>query len=175
MCGYLTKNLIIMKNLYIPTLLFFSSFLFSQDYINNDSIFVNNQKLETTHISYGNTSLVKNFKIISCESNDYEKIKEKIIEYCYQMKKEYSEIYIISIPKISKLSTKELDNIHNSFINKIDNERMNMNLSTALIKFKYDFKIDKFTYFLEEPKREISELKNFYSNIKVNQLRKVLF
>ena len=52
---------------------------------------------------------------------------------------------------------------------------MAMNLSTALIKFKYDFKIDKFTYFLEEPKRKISELENFNSKIQINQLRKVLF
>lgn len=164
-----------MKNSYILAFLFFSSFLFSQDFIKNDSVHVGNVSYKTSHISYGSSSFVKPFKIMSCDSKDFEKIKEKIIEYCYQKKKEYTEIYIISIPKLSNLSTRESDIINNSFINKIDIERMDMNLSTALLKFKYDFKINKFTYLLEEPKRKISELENFNNNIQINQLRKLLF
>ena len=77
-------------------------------------------------------------------------------------KLDYSEFYIISITGIKKLAHIKEENLIVSFLDKIDVNRMKNNLSTALIKDEYNFSDDKYTYFIKEPKGELSSFKNYY-------------
>ncbi len=47
---------------------------------------------------------------------------------------------------------------------------MKLNLSTTLIKCKYDLKNNKYEYLLKEPKEDVSNVKNLFIKCNLNQV-----
>jgi hypothetical protein len=158
------------KYLLIISFLFFKTFIYSQDFIKSDTLKSESEVYRTSHISMENSGLTKYFKILTCDSSDFKKIELEIINCYTKHKLEYTEFYIICIPNYIKLQSNKETDILMKFINKIDAERMNLNLSTALIKLKYDFKNNKFEYYLDEPKKDLIEFKDYKLNIKPNEV-----
>jgi hypothetical protein len=158
------------KHLLIISFLFLKTFTYSQDFIKSDTLKVESEIYKTSHISIGNSSLTKYFKILTCDSSDFKKIELEIISCYTKHKLEYTEFYIISIPNYIGLQSNKETNILMNFINKIDAERINLNLSTALIKLKYDFENNKFEYYLDQPKIDLIKFKDYKLNIKPNEV-----
>ncbi|MBP4143195.1 hypothetical protein J3S90_15425 [Flavobacterium sp. P4023] len=150
--------------------MFFKPFIYSQDFIKSDTLKVKNEIYKTSHISIGNSSLTKYFKVVACDSSDFKKIEIEIVNCYTKHKLEYTEFYIISIPNYTKIQSNKEIYILMNFINKIDTERMNLNLSTALVKHKYDFKNNKFEYYLDQPKKELIDFKDYKLNVKPNEV-----
>ena len=164
------RTFLINKNLKIIFLLFLNNSMFSQDFIKSDTLKVEGKTYETYHISFGNTSGLKLFKVMTCETSKMNQIKKEIINCNKNNKLEFTEFYIIAINNCKNINSKKDLNILKNFINKIDKERMSLKLSTALIKSK--FKIEDFTYeyFLDKPKNNIIDFKNYKLRITSNEV-----
>lgn len=160
------------KYLLIISFLFFKTFIYSQDFVKSDTLKVENEIYKTSHISTAtsSSSLTKYFKILTCDSLDFKKIELEIMNCSREHKLEYTEFYLISIPNYNKLQSNNETAILINFINKIDAERMKLNLSTALIKLKYDYENNKFEYYLDQPKIDLIEFKSYKLNIKPNEV-----
>ena len=159
-----------MRKYFILYCLLLTINIYSQDYIKNDTINISNKSYTITHISYGKSSLTKFYKVFTCDSKYKLEFIKKIID-CYKKQKlEYSEFYIIFIPKINSLNNDSERKIIISYLDKIDSERMKLNLSTTLIKCKYDLKNNKYEYLLKEPKESVSNIKNLFLKCNLNQV-----
>lgn len=146
-----------MKYIFILTLFLTSTFSFSQDYIKNDSLYVSNVSYTTLHISYGNSSFYKSFVVFSVDPANIESTKDKIIECFKKNKLEHTEIYIIAVPKNDVNKNQILE----EFLSKIDFNRMENNLFTALVPFSIDSKF-KFKYYTNQQRKKICEFTYLY-------------
>nr|WP_315247536.1 hypothetical protein [uncultured Flavobacterium sp.] len=99
-------------------------------------------------------------------AEDYGKVKKEIINCAAKSKLEFSEFYILSIPNYKSINSCNDKEILISLMHKIDSERMKLNLSTSLINFRYDSKIDKFEYFVNQEQKNINDLENYKLNVK---------
>jgi len=142
----------------------------SQDFIKKDIITVDNKVYSCVHISFGKTSLTKYCKVYTCDLKLRKECTAKIIECAKKNKLEYSEFYVVFISNINTLNKGLGDKISISFLEKIDSERMKNNLSTKLIKYKYDFKNDHYDYLIDQPRNEIVKVKDVIKNIKIQQI-----
>ncbi len=163
-----------MKNYFISWCLLVTINIYSQDYIKNDTINIISKSYNVTHVSYGKSSLTKFHKVFTCDSKYKVEFIKKIVNCCNNQKLEYSEFYIIFIPKINLLSSSSEKKIITSFLDKIDSERMKLNLSTTVIKCKYDYKNDSYEYLLKEPKESIFNFKNLFLKCKLDQICKYI-
>jgi hypothetical protein len=143
---------------------------YAQDYIKNETINILSKNYEVTHISYGNSSLTKFYKIFTCDSKYKEQFVKQIINCAKKNKLEYSEFYIIFIPKLNSLSNYTEKKIATFYLEKLDNERMKLNLSTGLIKFNYDYKNNSYKYLLNEPREKINNLKFVFYKISLSNV-----
>jgi hypothetical protein len=161
-----------MKKYFLIITLFLISTIYSQNYIANDSVTIEKNKYSTVHLSYGKSSKLKLFKVLTCDAINLDKIVTEIKD-CYKNHKlEFTEFYIISIPNYTKIKPEEENIILLSFLEKIDSERMTMNLSTLLIKNllnKQDSKW-KFEYFTEQPRNSLSDIENYKTNIETSEV-----
>ena len=164
------KNNYMKKILFIISFTFFQFSIYAQDYIKSDSLRIDGKLYKMKHLSYGNSSGLKLFKVVTCESLNSKKIEQEIIKCHRNHKLEFTEFYVISIPNYEQVSLEQERNIFTSFLDVIDVERMSLNLSTALIKSK--FKIDNFTheYFLDQAKNDLSDFKYYKLNIKATDV-----
>jgi len=138
-----------------------SNLLYSQDYIATDSLKVKRSIYEFSHISFGQSNLTKYYKVMICNSKDFSNIKREIISCAKENKLEFSEFYLLSIPNYEIINNCDDEEILITFISKIDEERIKLNLSTSLINFKYDSTKDKFEYFAHKELKNIKDLKNY--------------
>jgi hypothetical protein len=138
---------------------------FAQDFVKTDTIQLENIEYEVCHISFGKSSLTKYFKVITTDNKSFDKLEKEIIDCASKTKLEYTEFYLISICKES--NTKSVLKL---LYDKIDKDRMQQNLSTSIIQFKYDILSDKFTYLINEPRKTIEELKNYSINLKIKDV-----
>lgn len=146
----------------------------AQDFIKHDYITLSNKQYNVSHISYGKTSLTKYIKVFTCNSNLKDRLIKEITR-CYKNEKyEYSEIYIIFIPNLNKVKSEVENKILVSYLNKIDDERMQSNLSTVLIKFKYDYKTNKYEYLTTQPKNSLKELQAVCNRLTVSTVENCL-
>lgn len=154
------------KILFTILFIFFQYSISAQDYIKSDSLIIDGKLYEMKHLSFGNSSGLKLFKVMACEALNSKKIEQEIINCHRNHKLEFTEFYVISIPNYEKVSLEKETDILTNFLDFIDAERMSLKLSTALIKSK--FKIDNFTheYFLDQPKNDLSDFKYYKLNIK---------
>lgn len=143
-----------------------SNLIYSQNYIANDSIEVKGRFYPFSHLSFGESNLTKYYKVIICSATDYAKIKKEIINCAAKSKLEFSEFYILSIPNCKSINSCNDEEILINLMRKIDSERMKLNLSTSLINFRYDSKIDKFEYFVNQEQKNIKDLENYKLNVK---------
>jgi hypothetical protein len=155
----------IMKKQFVLLLLLYSYYSYSQDFIKNETIYILRKKYNTTHISYGNSNLTKYYKIFTCDSKYKEQFVKQVINCAEKNKLEYSEFFIIFIPNLNSLSSYTEKKISTYYLEKIDSERMKLNLSTSLIKFKYDYKSNTFKYLIYEPREKINNLKFVFFRI----------
>lgn len=159
-----------MKKIIINSQIFFflliSNLIYSQDYITNDSIKVNERFYSFSHISFGKSNLTKYYKVMICSSTNYAKVKKEIINCVNKSKLEFSEFYILSIPNYKSINSCNDKEILISLMHKIDSDRMKLNLSTGLINFRYDHTIDKFEYFVNKEQKNINDLENYKLNVK---------
>ncbi len=155
------------KILFIISIIIFQCSIYAQDYIKSDSLKIDGKLYKMKHLSFGNSSALKLFKVMTCASLNSKKIEQEIINCFRNHKLEYTEFYIISIPNYEKVSFEDETNILTSFLGVIDSERMSNKLSTALIKS--EFNIDNFThkYFLDQPK---NDFKDYKLNTKAKEL-----
>lgn len=164
------KNNCMKKILFIISIIFFQCSIYAQDYIKSDSLKIDGKLYKMKHLSFGSSSGLKLFKVMTCEALNLKKIEQEIINCHRNHKLEFTEFYVISIPTYEKVSLEKETNILVSFLDLIDAERMSLKLSTALIKSK--FKIDNFThdYFLNQPKNDLSDFKDYKLNIKAKDV-----
>lgn len=158
--SYFTGNLMFKftkKLLNIIFFLFTISF-YCQDFINKDTIKIDGKTYKYSHISFGATNGTKYFKLMTCSENNFNSIKNAVINCAAKSKLEYSEFYIMIIPN-EIIKTKKENEVLFRLIREIDQYRMSMNLSTALIKLKYDVSNNKFEYFINEPINDFNEYK----------------
>ena len=158
------------KLLFIILFIFFQYSIYAQDYIKSDSLRFEGKPYEIKHLSFGNSSELKLYKVMTCEALNLKKIEQEIINCHRNHKLEFTEFYIISIPNYEKVSIEKETNLLTSFLELIDAERMSLKLSTALIKSK--FKIDnfKYEYFLDQPKNDLTDFKYYKLNIKAKDV-----
>nr|WP_315247530.1 hypothetical protein [uncultured Flavobacterium sp.] len=163
-----------MKTITINFQMFFffliSNLIYSQDYIINDSIKVKERFYTFSHLSFGESNLTKYYKVMICSSTDYGKIKKEIINCAAKSKLEFSEFYILAIPNYKSINSCNDKQILMGLMSKIDSERMKLNLSTSLIKFRYDHTIDKFEYFVNQEQNNINDLENYKLNVKPKEV-----
>lgn len=138
---------------------------YSQDFIKNDSIKFNDKEYQYSHISFGRDNATKYYKIIVTDYDCFKKIEKEIIKCASKFKLEYSEFYVLALKKNT-----EVNSILRLLFEKIDNERMQQNLSTSIIKSQYDISTKKFNYFTNQPKRKLEELKNYSIFLKLNEV-----
>lgn len=172
-CKKIFKIRLILKIILMYFTISFNT-LKAQDFVKKDSIGFQNSKYLLTHISFGESNLTKYFKVFVVNSTDYNKTYSEIIKCAKSQKSEYSEFYVLSVPsnKISNINDKLLTEL---YLN-IDNQRMKENLSTSLIKCKYNFSKDsqdlssaKFEYFLNE-ENTLKEVDNYALQIKPSEV-----
>lgn len=167
------KNTLMKKitsNFQIFFFLLISNLIYSQDYIKNDSLKVKGSFYTFSHLSFGESNLTKYYKVIICSATDYGKIKKEIINCATKSKLEFSEFYILSIPNYKLINSCNDEEILINLIRKIDLERMKLNLSTSLINFRYDSKIDKFEYFVNQDQKNIKDLENYKLKVKPEEV-----
>lgn len=158
------------KYLLIISVFLLNVTLHSQDFIKSDTLKVVEEIYNVSHLSFGNSSSTKAFKVLTCDVSEFSKIKSEIIN-CYRKRKiDYTEFYIVCVPNYIKIESKKENNILLSFLNKIDKERMRLNLYTALIKLKYDLKSNVFEYYLNQPRKKLSEFQEYKLNIKAKEI-----
>lgn len=152
-------------NLKIVFLLLVTTRMYCQDFVKMDTIKIDSKIYKTYHISYGNSSGLKLFKVMTCNSSNINKIKQAIINCNKNQKLEFTEFYIVSINNDKDISRKKEIDILIKFLEKIDTERMKLKLSTALIQST--FKIQDFTYeyLLDKPKKSLFEFEYYKLNI----------
>lgn len=139
------------KIFFIITIAFLHYSTYSQDYIKSDSLKIEGKIYKMQHLSFDNSSGLKLFKVMTCDSLNLKKIKIEIAD-CYKNHKlEFTEFYVISIPDYKKISPEKETNILMRFLEQIDNERMSLKLSTALIKSKFKNNFI-YEYFLDQSK-----------------------
>lgn len=148
-------------NFQIFCFLLISNLIYSQDYITNDSLKVKGSIYTFCHISFGQSNLTKYYKVMICNAADYSKIRKEIINCAIKTKLEFSEFYLLSIPNYKSRYSCNDEEILKDLMRKIDSERMKLNLSTSLINFRYDSKIDKFEYFVNQEQKNLKDLKNY--------------
>lgn len=158
------------KYLLIIGILFSRTFIYSQDFIKSDTLKVKNEIYNTAHLSFGNSSLTKYFKVLTCDSSKLSEIKTEIINCNRKNKLEFSEFYIVSVPNYERLSPERERNILMCFLKKIDDERIRFKLSTALIKSKLKMYNFEHEYFLDQPKKDLTEFKEYKLNIKPKEV-----
>jgi hypothetical protein len=103
---------------------------------------------------------------MTCSDNNLKEVQHAIIDCVKRSKLEYTEFYIIDLPYGAVKNLQDQDILF-ALINEIDKYRMLLNLSTVLIKQKYCFKDDKFSYFLDEPRLPFNDYK---LNIKTKEV-----
>ena len=157
-------------NFQISFFLLISNLIYSQDYITNDSIEVKKRFYAFSHISFGESNLTKYYKVMICSAADYGKVKKEIINCATKSKLEFSEFYILSIPNYKSINCCNDREILLSLMHKIDSERMKLNLSTSLINFRYDSKIDKFEYFVNQEQKNINDIENYKLNVRPKEV-----
>lgn len=142
-------------------LFFISSNLNAQDYIINDSLIINGINQEYLHISFGKYSSTKNFKVITCNEDEVTVFEKEIIKCASKNKLEFSEFYLVPLSKMN--SNKQIHDVDIlvALLKKIDQERMKLNLSTSLIRFKYSFENDIFEYDTTKPLKKVDEFKHY--------------
>ncbi|OYX83247.1 MAG: hypothetical protein B7Y83_12090 [Flavobacteriales bacterium 32-34-25] len=157
------------KHIYIVTFFLIQVTIYSQDFIKSDSLKIDNKLYQMRHLSYGNSSGLKLFKVVTCDLSNLKKIEAEIKNCWNNRKLEYTEFYILSIPNYRNIQSKEETNILIKFLEKIDLERMNSKLSTALVKYKL---LNDFTceYFLDEPKESLSSFKDYKLNVQETEI-----
>ena len=163
-------KLIIMKKQFVPFLLLFAYWSYSQDFIKNETINIFTKNYYITHVSYGNSSLTKFYKIFTCDLKYKEQFVKQIINCSKKNKLEYSEFYVIFIPKLNSLSSYTEKKIVTFYLEKIDSERMKLNLSTSLIKFNYDYKNNSYNYLLNNPREKIDSLEFVFFRINLGKV-----
>ncbi len=151
-------------------ILFSKTFIYSQDFIKSDTLKVKNEIYSTSHLSFGNSSLTKFFKVLTCDSSKLTEIKIEIINCHRKNMLEFFEFYIISVPNYEILPPGKEINILMCFLQKIDNERMSLKLSTALTKSKLNMYSFENEYFLDQPKNDLTEFKDYKLNIKPKEV-----
>ncbi len=158
--SYYTSNLIFKFPKKLLNLIFFlfTISFYCQDFVKKDTIKLDGETYKYSHISFGATSGTKYFKLMTCSENNFNSIKNAVINCATKSKLEYSEFYIMIIPN-EIIKTKKENEVLFRLIREIDQYRMSMNLSTALIKQKYDVSNNKFEYFINEPITDFNEYK----------------
>jgi hypothetical protein len=158
--SYYTSNLMFKfpKKLLNFIFFLFTISIYSQDFVKKDTIRIDGKTYKYSHISFGATSGTKYFKFMTCSENNFNSIKDAVINCSIKSKLEYSEFYIMIIPN-EIIKTKKENEVLFRLIRKIDQYRMSINLSTALIKQKYDVLNNKFEYFINEPITDFNEYK----------------
>lgn len=158
--SYYTSNLIFKFPKKLLNLIFFlfTISFYCQDFVKKDTIKLDDETYTYSHISFGETNGTKYFKLMTCSENDFNSIKNAVINCATKSKLEYSEFYIMIIPN-EIIKTKKENEVLFRLIREIDQYRMSMNLSTALIKQKYDVSNNKFEYFINEPITDFNEYK----------------
>lgn len=149
------------KKLTYISLLFFlfqSNICNSQyyDFIKLDTLNFNKTVYKITHISFGKTSHTKYYKVLICKNKDFNDVKNKIIECVSQNNLDYSEFYILPIKEPFTINYNS--EILVKLILKIDNQRMEQNLSTNLIKCRGDGLNMKFEYFVSPDCNKVNSL-----------------
>ncbi len=158
------KTIII--NFKIFCLLLINHLIYSQDYVKNDSLKVKGITYTFSHISFGNSNLTKYYKVLTCNTNDYNKVKNEIINCANKTKLEFSEFYLLSVPVCNTNDEETLT----EFMYKIDTTRIILNLSTSLINFKYNNQTNKFEYLINEELKNIKYLKNYKLRIRPKEV-----
>jgi hypothetical protein len=111
------KNNCMKKILFIISIIFFQCSIYGQDYIKFDSLKIDGKLYKMKHLSFGNSSGLKLFKVITCEALNSKKIEQEIINCHRNLKLEFTEFYVISIPTYEKVSLEKETNILTSFLN----------------------------------------------------------
>jgi len=142
----------------------------AQDFIKHDTINIYSKTYNITHVSFGNTSFIKYYKVFTCDTKQKEEFIKTIVNCKQKHKLEYSEYYIIFIPDLNSLNSFSEKKIATLYVDKIDSERMKLNLKTSRIKFIYDYKNDKFKYLINEQKRELKSLENVFLKTSLDKI-----
>ncbi len=157
------------KYFFIISIFLIQTSIYSQDYIKSDSLKIDKKIYEIRHLSYGKSSGLKLFKVLTCDLSNLKKIETEIKNCWNNHKLECTEFYIISIPNYQNLQSDQETDILIQFLEKIDAERMKLKLSTALVKYKIlkDFTCE---YFLDKPKENLDNFKDYKLNIKQSEV-----
>jgi len=151
-------------------ILIFSTQVFAQLQITNDSVSVNGNKYKFTLMSYGKHSKAKPMKAFTCDINEIEKVKDNI-QKCYQKYKiEYTDFYIMPIDKNLK---DDETTILDLYLKRIDEIRMSNNLSTIRFPFKeyYDNSIKDLKIIYDTSTQiKLTKVKNLHQNIKAENI-----
>lgn len=147
-------------------LLLISAQTFAQLEVKDYSIMVNDNRYDFTLMSDGKNSKTKIMKVLTCDKNDFEELKDNIKECYVKYKIEFTDFYILPIDKTNTEDNKST--IVESYLSKIDEIRMAENLSTIRIRFTELY--DKSTrswqinYDLKS-KLKINEIDNFHQAV----------
>lgn len=157
------------KHIFIISIFLFQMSIYSQDYIKSDSLKIDGKMYQMRHLSFGNSSGLKLFKVLTCDLSNLKKTETEIKKCWTNHKLESTEFYIISIPNYRNIKSEQETNILMKFLEKIDLERMNSKLSTVLVKYKLlkDFTCE---YFLDEPKESLSSFKDYKLNVQETEI-----